>query len=166
MLIHVVLAAWVGAISAMADHRVERCGITFGLPVGWIATVAKVEGNVCEFGVSPKSRSGRRQAISVSVFRGSIANAEEAGFKKNEAGWFTEGREGVRNQAHEIRTPCCLAIRGTTDVGRYDDTGYAGSGEMFEAFVVGKGRVAYLASSLEGDADQAFDPFVLSIRFK
>ena len=142
--------------------------MAFQLPAGRVASPGTTKDGGCRFDLS--SRSRRRSegpAITIDVFPGSIDDAEGVGrFSKDKQGWFTEGRQGITNRADEIKTPCCVAIRGFNEVGRYGKAGYLGMGEMRVAFIAGKGRAAFLQSSLEGDADQVFDPLLLSFEFR
>ena len=161
----VILAIGLGAAPS---RRVERCHVAFQLPAGWVASPGTTKDGNCRFDLSPRSRRrSQGSAITIDVFAGSIDDAEGVGqFSKDEHGWFTEGRQGVTNRAEEIKTPCCVAIRGFNEVGRYGKAGYLGMGQMRVAFVAGKGRAAFLQSSLDGDADQVFDRLLLSLEFR
>jgi hypothetical protein len=153
-------------LGAAPPRRVERCHVTVQLPSGWVASPGiATEGGGCRFGVSSQPRT-KGFDVTVDVSAGNIDDAEALGlFRKDETGWFTEGRMGVINRADEIKTPCCIAIKGRNEVGRYGKAGYLGMGEMLVAFIVGNGRTAWLQSSVERADTETFDPFVQSLRF-
>jgi hypothetical protein len=169
--------------SQMPGLTQARCSITIVPPRGW--TVGKSETSPdgqCVFGVSPQkdwSRIRRENAdvdpgpypITITVFTGRLETlVEKQELGKDARGWYFPGRAGVTNRASELKTRCCLAVRGRSETGRYGKSGYAGMGQVEIAIVVDKNTIAWIQSdsslALLEDGLETFDKLMMSLRFR
>jgi len=173
-------------LASAAAPLVERCGIAISLPTdGWTVDRSETTADgACVFGLSPKSWPRIRQeadwdtdvnAVTVSVFPGDLDQFLKARLIlfKDERGWRFIGRAGVSNPGVEIKTPCCMAVRGATEVGSYGKNGYRGMAERPIAVVVGTKRVAVIEadpslplSDPDLVEDDRFDRITMSLEFR
>jgi len=181
-----VVLVLTGALLSTAPPLVERCGIAVALPAeGWTVDPGDTtKDGVCVFGLSPKSWPRIRReadwdtdvnAVTISVFPGDLNELlkHQSTVFKDERGWHFAGRAGVSNPGVEIQTPCCMAIRGASEVGSYGKEGYRGMAERPIAIVAGKNRVAWIEAdpslSLSDPdlvEDDRFDRLMMSLEFR
>ena len=161
----------------------ERCSITIVLPRGWTAGKGDTSPDrQCVFGVIQRegwSRIRRENAdidtdpypISITVFTGRLETlVEKRELGKDAQGWYFEGRAGITTRASELKTSCCLAVRGRSETGLYGKSGYAGMGQVQIAVVVGKDKIAWMESdpslALLEDGIEVFDNLMMSLLFR